>query len=104
MRATDFEFRYRFWFIAAIFWLSFWMYFFDHHNAGEALARCMSRHDGWSWERNFSLIMWAATALAVLAAAVRVWATAYLRAEVMSDPQLRTERLVADGADRPPRQ
>ena len=97
MRASDFEFRYRFWFIAGIFWASFWMYFFDHHNAGQSLAAGMSRLDGWSLDSNFKLIMWCAAAVAALAAAMRVWATAYLRAEVMSDPKLRTERLVADG-------
>src|SRR5438874_257510 len=97
MRASNFEFRYRFWFIAGIFWVGFWMYFFDHRNAGQALAGWMSAQDGRSLDFNFRLIMWIAAAVAALAAGIRLWATAYLRAEVMSDPQLRTERLVADG-------
>ena len=39
MRATDFEFRYRFWLITAVFFIAFWCYRFDHVNAGAAIAR-----------------------------------------------------------------
>lgn len=42
MRATEFEFRYRFWFIALIFWASFAAYYLDSRNAGAALTRLIS--------------------------------------------------------------
>ncbi len=38
-QATEFEFRTRFWFIAGIFWLGFFLYAIDHVNASIALSR-----------------------------------------------------------------
>ena len=42
MRATDFEFRYRFWFITLIFSLAFSCYTFDHVNAAVALVKLLA--------------------------------------------------------------
>src|SRR3954467_14660415 len=39
MRATDFEFRYRFWFIFLLFWVAFSAYWIDHRGAGVSLVR-----------------------------------------------------------------
>jgi hypothetical protein len=39
MRATNFEFRYRFWFICLTYFVGFECYWFDHVNAAVALAR-----------------------------------------------------------------
>ena len=46
MRATNFEFRNRFWFICLTYFVGFGCYWFDQMNAVEALARRMfSRSD-----------------------------------------------------------
>lgn len=97
MKASDAEFRYRFWFIGAIFWLGFWLYFLDHQNVSEAVARQFTKIDGWPADLNERIIFWIAAALAIASALLRTWATSYLRAEVMIDSTVRTERLVADG-------
>jgi protein-S-isoprenylcysteine O-methyltransferase Ste14 len=100
-RATEFEFRHRFWFIAGIFCLGFSLYNIDHENAAVALARLF-------WWRNFNLqsargahelqLLFAFAALLSLAAAVlRTWAAAYLRSEIVHDSALHSEGLVADG-------
>lgn len=97
MKASEVEFRYRFWFIGAIFAVGFWLYIVDRYNASQSLALPLSKVDGISADLNTRIIFWIAAALALLAALLRTWATAYLRAEVMVDTTVRTERLVADG-------
>jgi hypothetical protein len=46
MRATEFEFRYRFWFIFLLFWVAFAAYAFDPLNAGKALVRALGYGEG----------------------------------------------------------
>ncbi len=101
MRATDFEFRYRFWFITLIFSLAFSCYTFDHVNAAVALVKLLA---GRGFDMNSLAarqgiqILFALSATLVIAAAwMRTWGSAYLRAEVVHDSALRTEKLVADG-------
>jgi protein-S-isoprenylcysteine O-methyltransferase Ste14 len=91
-RATDFEFRNRFWLIAAIFGTGFLCYAFDHVNAAEALARLLPNEDS-----GVRAIFAAGAGMAVLAALVRSWAAAYLRSAVVHDEAIHSERLVADG-------
>jgi len=91
-RATDFEFRNRFWLIGAIFGWGFFCYAFDHANAAEALARLTPNEDG-----AVRIIFAVGAAITVLAALVRSWATAYLQSEVVHDAAIHSERLVADG-------
>lgn len=101
MRATEFEFRQRFWFIGGIFWLGFMCYSFDHRNSGAVLAKFF-------WGRDFDLdrpadahvlhlIFAFAALLCVLAALIRSWAAAYLRSAIVHDHALHSEGLVADG-------
>ena len=100
IRATDFEFRYRFLFITAVFFIAFWCYRLDPVNAGDAIARLLAGHHSQpdSPERNLLRGVFAfAAALALLAALVRTWGAAYLRSEVVHDPSLRLECVVADG-------
>ena len=97
VKASDVEFRYRFWFIGAIFWLGFMLYFVDHVNAAQTLGLPLGKIDGLSADLNTRILFWSAAALAVAAALLRTWATSYLRAEVMVDTAVRTERLVAGG-------
>jgi protein-S-isoprenylcysteine O-methyltransferase Ste14 len=100
-RATDFEFRYRFWVIMAIFAAGFWCYRFDPVNAGMAFAGWLAGHrlelDRLGDRHLLQGVCALAAALAVLAALVRTWGAAYLRSDVVHDLDLHTEGLVADG-------
>lgn len=89
MQATEFEFRNRFWVIAALFFSGFACSFLDHRNAAGALAGGNAT--------GVHLVLGAGALLAVLAAAVRTWASAYLHTEVVKDHALHADRLVADG-------
>lgn len=97
MQATSWEFRRRFFVIAAIFSAGFFAYSIDHTNVSVFLGGWLARYNGHSADANATAIIWAGAAIAVLAFLVRIWGTAYLRAEVMSDTRIRTEQLVADG-------
>lgn len=100
MRATRFEFNYRFWVIAILFWIGFSLYRFDDVNFGVGLLKRIapsatldsSRENFW-----LRLIFLCGAVLVFLAALLRTWATAYLRAEVVHDSGLHSEALVADG-------
>ncbi len=100
MRATDFEFRHRFWIIFLLFWAAFSAYFIDHRIAGAVLARLFlagGNLKSAAGERTLHAVFFAAALLVGLAALLRSWASAYLRSELVHDPNLRTEGVVADG-------
>ena len=92
-RATNFEFRYRFWLIAAVYWFAFSLYGVDHRNV---VAVFVSHSDlGVS-----SGLVAAATAHCVARAAVlRSWASALiLRQRCRARSELCTAiAFVADG-------
>ncbi len=101
MRATQWEFRHRTWLFLAIFSIGLAFYWFDPHNSGDLIA-------GWLRER-FAILhlnrqqsvvrgIFLMAALVVgIGAMIRTWAGAYIRANVLQDSQVRTEKLVADG-------
>jgi protein-S-isoprenylcysteine O-methyltransferase Ste14 len=91
MRATDFEFRWRFVFIGLLFAAGFWCYRLDRVNAADALQSLFGGQFNIRW------IFVAGTLFTVAAAALRTWATAYLRTDVVQDQSLHTEQVVADG-------
>jgi protein-S-isoprenylcysteine O-methyltransferase Ste14 len=100
-RATEFEFRYRFWFIAGIFAAAFMCYRFDPVNVSVALSRMIVAVGR---PGNPDLIdvcvrgFFALGALLVIAAAlVRSWAEAYLHSSIVHDMKLHSDRLVSDG-------
>ena len=97
-RATDFEFRHRFWIISGTFCLGFSCYAWDHTNASMALARMilggLNSPLAGRWIR---AILAAGVLLVTLAALVRSWAEAYLHSSVVHDSKLHSDRLVADG-------
>ena len=101
MRATDFEFRHRFWLITAAFLIAFGCSWFDHVSAGAAVAGLLAGHPlqlGSAADRHLLQDAFAAAAaLILLAALVRTWGAAYLRSEVVHDHGLRLEGVVADG-------
>jgi protein-S-isoprenylcysteine O-methyltransferase Ste14 len=93
MKATEFEFRHRSLLNLVHFWLAFQLYSFDHINIVWAFVH-------WDNSRGdlIARIVFGFGALLVgLAAAIRTWAAAYLRSDVVHDTALHTETLVADG-------
>jgi protein-S-isoprenylcysteine O-methyltransferase Ste14 len=97
-RATEFEFRHRFWIISGIFYLGFSCYMWDRTNVSVALARMIpgGMHSPLvgRWIR---AILGMGVLIVTLAALVRSWAEAYLHSSVVHDRQLHSERLVANG-------
>jgi protein-S-isoprenylcysteine O-methyltransferase Ste14 len=100
-QATEFEFRTRFWFIAAIFFLGFFLYNVDHVNASEWLSRvALGGHPdensavfGHYITGFFAL----GTLLVAIGALIRSWAESYLHSSIVHDAALHGEQLVADG-------
>jgi protein-S-isoprenylcysteine O-methyltransferase Ste14 len=101
LRATEFEFRFRFLIIMTLFIGGFCCYTLDPVNVSVMLAGWLMGHAvgfRYSSDRHVVQIILAFGAvLAVLAALVRTWATAYLQSEVVHDAKLHGEGLVADG-------
>ena len=102
MRATEFEFRHRFWFILLFYFVGFGLYRFDHLNAVEALThwffhRSDPHLDSLAARHAMQGLFVLSAALVTAAAWIRTWAGAYLRTDVVHDGELHTEKLVADG-------
>jgi protein-S-isoprenylcysteine O-methyltransferase Ste14 len=96
VRASEFEFRYRFWIIFGLFWAGFGAYRFQHGSLGAWILRAISP----GLEDNTAAlraVFGLGALLVILAAALRSWAAAYLRSDIVHDTALRTEGLVADG-------
>lgn len=105
MKATQFEFRYRFWILLALFALGFvspWNYWLHLDGSGPnthvwgRLAIALSRA-GMDISVAFKLLLITGTVLVFAGAALRTWGAAYLSPEVMRDRALHGEALVADG-------
>lgn len=101
MRATEVEFRQRFWFIGGIFWLGFFCYAFDRQTAGVAVAQLLWRRaadfNSPAFLRLLHVVFAFAAFLCILCCLIRTWAAAYLRSSVVHDHALHSESLVADG-------
>lgn len=101
MLASEFEFRHRTWFILGIFCVGLACYWFDPQNSGEVLAKDLRTHIGllqaFSLRSSIRGLFLIATLIVVLGAMIRTWGEAYLRADVVHDSTVRSERLVADG-------
>jgi protein-S-isoprenylcysteine O-methyltransferase Ste14 len=105
MKATLFEFRFRFWILLGIFALGFvapWNYWLHLDGAGPnthawgRLAIALSRA-GMDISAAFNLLLVIGIVLAFAGAALRTWGTACLGPEVMRDRALHGETLIADG-------
>ena len=93
MRATSFEFRYRFYIVSLIFWFGFSCYWIDHQNAAESIALLL----GFPSKFALKLFFGFGALIVAIGAAIRTWATAYIHSDVVHDMDLHSERLVADG-------
>ena len=100
MRATKFEFEYRFWIISGIYLIGFCLSAFDHAGFIFALRQLIAPTiaAGSPQALMFARIMIAAgAALVFLAASLRTWAAAYLRTDIVHDTSQHSEALVAEG-------
>jgi protein-S-isoprenylcysteine O-methyltransferase Ste14 len=99
MRATDFEFKIRFWIIGAIFGIAFSLYNFDPVNISEWLGSLIAGAptDSPATIRVMRIIFALAALLPIAGAAVRTWAGAYLHSSVIHDTTYHFDALVADG-------
>jgi protein-S-isoprenylcysteine O-methyltransferase Ste14 len=97
MKATDFEFRNRFWIFGLIFGVGFWLYALDHVNVVQYLIDVtVGEHSSHADLLARCALAFAALVM-LLTALLRTWATSYLRSDVMQDNDLRAEKLVASG-------
>jgi protein-S-isoprenylcysteine O-methyltransferase Ste14 len=97
MEATDFEFRNRFWLIGVIFAAAFWCYAFDHTNLAQAIGDQFAGRSTPEADRIARLFPFLGALLVFTAAAIRTWATAYSRSEIVHDKAVHSEWLVGDG-------
>jgi len=96
VRATDFEFRHRFWIIFVLFWVAFGAYAIQHANLAVMLLSVATRGAAPS-DASLRAIFAFAALFGVAAGALRSWASAYLRSGIVHDTALHSEGLVADG-------
>src|SRR3954470_1190988 len=100
MRATKFEFERRFWIICAIYLLGFGLSVFDKTSFVAGLRHLIapSVARGSVEAIMFGRIVIAIGALLIFtAAALRTWAAAYLRTDIVHDSRQHSEALVAEG-------
>ena len=100
MRATKFEFKQRFWIISGIYLVGFFLSAFDRTGFIAALRQLIApaMSPGSPQALMFGRITIASgAALVFLAAALRTWAAAYLRTDVVHDTAQHSEALIADG-------
>jgi protein-S-isoprenylcysteine O-methyltransferase Ste14 len=106
MKATAFEFRFRFWIILAIYVLGFtapWDAVWHVDGAGPNahvwgwLAAMLSRGGAMSISGAFDAVLVAAIVCAAAGAWLRVWGTATLGEDVMSDRSFRGDGVAAAG-------
>jgi protein-S-isoprenylcysteine O-methyltransferase Ste14 len=99
--ASRFEFRHRTWFILGIFCVGLSCYWIDPYNSGVVLAKNLRSHFAvlqmLSPQTSIRVVFLIGAVVVALGGLIRAWGAAYLRAEVVSDSSVRTERLVADG-------
>jgi len=100
-QATEFEFRGRFWIIAGIFTVGFFLYNFDHVNLSVALSRLIlgghPDENTAAFGHCITGLFALATCIVTMGALVRSWAESYLHSSIVHDAALHGEHLVADG-------
>src|ERR1700736_6317371 len=100
MRATRFEFERRFWIICAIYIAAFSLSFFDPTSFIAGLRHWIAPSIQPSTPQAVTftqIVMLVGGLLVFLAVALRTWAAAYLRSDVVHDTAQHSEALVADG-------
>jgi protein-S-isoprenylcysteine O-methyltransferase Ste14 len=99
--ASRFEFQQRTWFIFGIFCVGLACYWIDPQNSGVILGMVLRSHiallQKLGPQTSIRVIFLLGAFVVALGGFIRAWGAAYLRAEVVHDSVVRTERLVADG-------
>src|SRR5580698_1276028 len=102
MRASAFEFRFRFWLMVAVIFIGFWSPWIEGLHLG-------TRGTAWLWlgfqlgglgiaaGTAIELVTIAAIVLAALAAWLRIWGTAYLGPATVLHTQMQARQVIADG-------
>src|ERR1051326_6719675 len=91
--ATESEFRQRFWLFGGLFGAAFSTSFIDHRPFAMLIARTF----GGNVDLALRVVLGVSALLVLAAAALRTWARAYLRTDVVHDSAIHADRLVADG-------
>ena len=97
MRATTWEFRNRATVFGIIFGAAFVLYTLDHVNAAAGLADWIADACGWDANVVVRAVLLCAAGFMGACAMVRMWASGYLRADVVYAADVKTAALVADG-------
>ena len=97
MRATNWEFRNRALLFGLVFAVSFPLYLVDHQNSTGALASWVASGLPSRADLVARFLLAFAAVLLLVAALLRTWASAYLRAGVVYASEVKTASLVADG-------
>jgi len=103
MKASHFEFRFRYLIHAIIFTLGFltpwnrWLHIDANRTAWLFLASWPSSHHWLSFTAATVTILVAGILCAFLAAALRTWAAAYMDSSIVQDPAMHGHRIVAAG-------
>jgi protein-S-isoprenylcysteine O-methyltransferase Ste14 len=101
MFASRFEFEHRTWFIFGIFCVGLACYWIDPDVSGVILGKVLRSHMALlrklTPQTSIRIIFLIGAIVVALGGVLRAWGAAYLRAEVVHDSSVRTERLVADG-------
>jgi protein-S-isoprenylcysteine O-methyltransferase Ste14 len=101
MLASRFEFKHRTWFIFGIFCVGLSCYWIDPQNSGVVLAGSLNSRiaflQTFNPQTSIRVLFLVGAFIVTLGGLIRAWGGAYLRAEVVQDSSVRTERLVADG-------
>jgi protein-S-isoprenylcysteine O-methyltransferase Ste14 len=99
--ASRFEFQHRTWFIFGIFCIGLACYWVDPQISGVLLAKSLCSHlpllQTFNPQTSIRAVFLIGAFVVALGGVIRGWGAAYLRAEVVQDSSVRTERLVADG-------
>src|SRR5579863_8584031 len=97
MKATSWEFANRALLFGMIFAIAFPLYSLDQVNSVDALTHWIAPKLGANPDVLQRLLFALAAVLLGIAALIRTWASAYLRAEVVYAAEVKTAALVADG-------
>jgi protein-S-isoprenylcysteine O-methyltransferase Ste14 len=102
MKATSFEFRFRFVIICVIFALGFWAPWnmwlhLDSVRTWQAIAAWIFRRGWISFVMATDAVLYLGIGLAIFGAWLRTWGSAYLGVSVVQDPALQGDRVVVAG-------
>lgn len=97
LRATDFEFRNRWWIFGVIFAAGFLLLTLDHVPVGSRIADRLAAAAFITETAALHVVFGIAAAIMAVATLMRMWGSAYLGREVVHDHALHSESLRADG-------